>query len=179
MLDVFLLHCLSADSPDDTPEEIREWQANQQTVALRGREPGLKLKRHGDEMSLKAWGEDILASCEPIAAAVDEALGTGLAHREALAEARNRVEDPERTPSARVLHALARNHDNSFVRFALIESTLHKATLKALELPREVRERFSRLADESLEQQRELEHADQVDFETFRQRYLAHDSLRV
>jgi glutamate--cysteine ligase len=179
MLDVLLLHCLSAESPNDTAQEIRELQANQQIVALRGREPGLRLKRHGDDVSLKAWGEEILAACEPIAAEVDAALGSGLAHREALAEARRRIDDPESTPSARVLHAMARNHDNSFVRFALIESTLHKATLKALELPREVRERFSRLADESLEQQRELERADEIDFETFRQRYLAHDSLRV
>jgi hypothetical protein len=56
---------------------------------------------------------------------------------------------------------------------------VHKATLKALELPRDVREQFARLADESLMNQRELEAADDVDFETFRQRYLAHDLLRV
>jgi len=74
---------------------------------------------------------------------------------------------------------MARNHDNAFVRFALIESTLHKAMLQHLEFPREVRERFSRLASESLLKQRELEAADEVDFETFRQRYLASDLLRV
>jgi glutamate--cysteine ligase len=154
-------------------------QANQQAVALRGREPGLKLRRLGEELALKAWAGEILDACEPIAAELDATLGTASAHREALAEARRRVEDPDVTPSARVLHAMARNHGDSFMRFALIESTLHKATLKVLELPREVRERFARLADESLTKQRELEAADDVDFETFRQRYLAHDSLRV
>lgn len=179
LLDVFLLHCLSADSPNDTPQEIREWQANQQAAALRGREPGLALRRGGQEISLRQWSEEILEACEPIAAEVDAALGTASAHREALAEAGRRVADPDATPSARVLHAMARNHANSFARFALIESTLHKASLKALELPREARERFARLADESLQKQRELEAADEIDFETFRQRYLAHDSLRV
>ena len=179
MLDVFLLHCLSAPSPDDTPQEIQEWQANQQAVALRGREPGLVLLRNSSRVSLQDWAHEILAACEPIAAQVDAALGTAAAHREALAEARARVADPDATPSARVLHAMARNHGDSFARFALIESTLHKAALKALELPREARERFARLADESLVKQRELEAADDVDFETFRQRYLAHDSLRV
>jgi glutamate--cysteine ligase len=178
-LDVFLLHCLQAGSPDDTPREIREVQANQQTVALRGREPGLLLAREGGQVPLREWGEEILAACDPIAAEVDAALGTATAYREALAEMRHRLADPELTPSARVLHAMARNHQNEFVRFALIESTLHKAAVKALELPREVRERFARLADESLMAQRELEHSDEVDFETFRQRYLAHDSLRV
>jgi glutamate--cysteine ligase len=174
MLDVFLLHCLALPSPRDTPQEIREWQANQQTVALRGRQPGLQLKRKGEAIGLRAWGEEILGGCEPIAAELDEKLGSAIAHREALAEARERLADPDSTPSARVLHAMARNHQNQFLRFALVESTLHKATLKALELPREVRERFARLADESL-----LEQSDEVDFETFRQRYLAHDSLRV
>jgi glutamate--cysteine ligase len=179
VLDVFLLHCLAAPSPNDTPDEIREWQANQQAVAVRGREPGLVLTQDARRISLREWGSEILAACEPIAAEVDAALGSAAAHREAIAEARRRLEDPEATPSARVLHAMARNHDNSFARFALVESTLHKASLKALELPREVRERFARLADESLMKQRELEAADDVDFETFRQRYLAHDSLRV
>ncbi|HYX63571.1 MAG TPA: glutamate--cysteine ligase, partial [Burkholderiales bacterium] len=179
MLDVFLLHCLAAPSPSDTPQEIREWQANQQTVALRGRQPGLALLRNSREIPLREWGEEILDDCQPIAGELDEKLGTAVAHREALAEARRRLADPESTPSARVLHAMARNHQNQFLRFALIESTLHKATLKALELPREVRERFARLADESLLEQREIEQSDAVDFETFRQRYLAHDSLRV
>lgn len=179
MLDVFLLHCLSAQSPDDTPQEIGDWQSNQQAVALRGREPGLLLKKNSGQVTLREWSMEILSACEPIAAEVDAALGGGAAHREALAEARRRVEDPECTPSARVLHAMARNHGDSFARFALIESTLHKAALKALELPREAHERFARLADESLAKQRELEAADDVDFETFRERYLAHDSLRV
>lgn len=179
VLDVFLLHCLAEPSPDDTPQEIREWQANQQAVALRGREPGLVLSRNSRQISLRDWASEILRACEPIAAEVDAALGTAAAHREALAEARRRVEHPDSTPSARLLHAMARNHDNSFARFALIESTLHKGGLRTLDLPREVRERFARLADESLMTQRELEAADDVDFETFRERYLAHGSLRV
>src|SRR3989440_12378192 len=179
LLDVFLLHCLLSESANDTPQEIREIQANQQVVALRGRAPGLALKRNGEDIALNAWGAEILAQCEPLASALDAKLDAGSAHREALAEALKRVEDPEATPSARVLHAMARNHENSFVRFALVESTLHKATLKQLELPREVREHFARLADESLIKQRELEAADAVDFETFRHRYLAHDLLRL
>jgi glutamate--cysteine ligase len=179
MLDVFLLHCLSSPSPDDSPAEIGEWQANQQAVALRGREPGLLLRKRSRQVALREWALEILAACEPIAAEVDAGLGGGTAHQEAVAEARRRVEDPEETPSARVLHAMARNHGNSFARFALIESTLHKATLKALELAPEASERFARLADESLMKQRELEAADDADFETFRQRYLAPDSLRA
>ena len=65
------------------------------------------------------------------------------------------------------------------VRFVLIESTLHKAALQKLELAKAVREHFAQLATESLVKQRDLEASDQADFETFRQRYLAADLLRV
>jgi glutamate--cysteine ligase len=177
-LDVFLLHCLLSESPPDTPEEILEVRHNQQTIAVRGREPGIRLQRNGAQTPFVEWAQEIIGQCAPLAARVDEVYG-GSAYGEACAEMARRIADPAITPSARVLHAMARNHDNSYVRFALIESTLHKATLQHLELPREVRERFSRLAAESLQKQREIEAADPLDFETFRQRYLAPDLLRV
>lgn len=178
-LDVFLLHCLLCESPPDSPQEIGEIARNQHAVALRGREPGLQLRKRGKDVDLPGWGNDILAQCEPIAAALDAAQRGGSAYRDALAAGAAALAKPEHLPSARVLHAMARNHDNSFVRFVLIESTLHKAKLKSLELAREVRERFARLADESLTEQREIEAADSVDFETFRQQYLSHELLQV
>jgi len=177
-LDTFLLQCLLSDSPPDTPQEIAEVGRNQQTVALRGREPGLALERNGRRAHLFDWAKEVMAQCEPIAAAIDAQMD-GAAYRDAFNAMQKIVADAELAPSARVLHALARNHENSFVRFALIESMLHKATLQHLELPREVRERFSRFALESLQAQRDLEAADEIDFETFRQRYLAPDLLRV
>ena len=42
-IDVFLLHCLLADSPPDTPQEITELAHNQHRTAASGREPGLRL----------------------------------------------------------------------------------------------------------------------------------------
>jgi glutamate--cysteine ligase len=177
-LDVFLLHCLAADSPPDTPQEVTEVRRNLQHVAVRGREPGAQLKRAGRPAALREWAGEVLAGCEPIAARLDAQFG-GRAYGEACETMRRLVENPHETPSARMLHAMARNHDNSFLRFVLIESTLHKAALQHLELPKEVREHFARLASESILEQRELEAADAADFETFRQRYLAHESLQV
>jgi len=177
-LDVFLLHCLLSDSPPDTPREIREVRDNLQRVAHRGRETGLLLLRNGTEVPLADWAREVLAQCEPIPEKIDARLG-GAAYRDAYEAMLKLAADADQTPSARVLHAMARNHDNAFVRLALIESTLHKSTLQHRELPREVRERFARLAQESILKQRELEAADDVDFETFRQRYLAYDLLRV
>ena len=177
-LDVFLLHCLLAESPPDTPREIGEIGRNQHKVALRGREPGLALERGGEPVALAGWGARILAECEPIAAALDAAHG-GAAFRDALASSLSVLKDSASAPSARVLHAMGRNHDNSYVRFVLVESTLHKATLQSLELPAGVQARFAQLAERSLQAQREIETADKVDFETFRRRYLDYDQLTV
>jgi glutamate--cysteine ligase len=177
-LDLFLLRCLLADSPPDTPQEITEVRRNLQTVAVRGREPRLALERNGHPVPLAAWAREVLSQCEPIPEALDRRFG-GAAYRDAYDGALKLLADSAETPSARVLHAMARNHDNAFVRYALIESTLHKSTLQHLELPKPVRERFARLAQESLLKQRELEAADDVDFETFRSRYLSHELLKA
>jgi glutamate--cysteine ligase len=177
-LDLFLLQCLLSPSAPDTAQEIREIGANQQRVAVRGREPGLQLDFQGKTVPLREWAREILSEIEPLAAQVDAELGGG-AYRAAFLQIKKCVEDASATPSARVLSAMARNHDNSFVRFALVESTLHKAALKGLELPKEAREHFARLAEESLMKQRDLEASDELDFETFRGRYLSHERLKV
>ena len=75
-LDVFLLHCLTSPSPDDTPQEIAAVGRNQHAVAERGREPGLTLERGDTPVTLTAWGEALLADMRPIAQALDAAHGS-------------------------------------------------------------------------------------------------------
>ena len=171
MLDVFLLHCLTRESPRDTPAEIAAIGRNQERVAQRGREPGLLLEFQDRQVPALEWGRALLSECEPIARRLDALVG-GAAHREALAIARTALEDADAVPSARVLHAMNRNHGGSHLRFVLAESLAHKGYLKNLRLEPEVEKRFADLASGSLEMQRKLEAADKVDFETFRKRYL-------
>ena len=178
-LDVFLLHCLLDESPEDTPEEIAAISRNQQAVALRGREPGLLLESGQKKITLAAWGRQLLDACLPIAKALDAAHGGGSAYLDALTGAAVIVSNPGAAPSARVLHAMARNHGNSYIRFALAESMLHAGSMRGLPLAPATRERFDRLAAESLAEQRRLEAADTVDFETFRRQYLSPDLLKV
>ena len=170
-LDVFLLHCLLCDSPPDTPEELADIIANKQRVASRGREPGLRLARDSDEIELAEWGCEVLADCEPIAVALDRA-NRGTAYREALAAAVAALAEPDSTPSARVLEAM-KGYGDSYVRFVLAQSRAHRETILELPLSAEVTERFARLAEESLAEQRRIEAADAVPFETYRQHYLA------
>jgi len=177
-LDLLLLHCLSAESPPDTPQEIAAIKRNQHLVAAGGRAPGLALERGGRQVGLAEWGRDVLAACESVAAAVDAALG-GAAYRDALAVARASLKDPSTTPSAQVLQAIERGHGGSYTRFVLAESLAHAGRLRGLALPEEVARLYDGLAAKSIAEQRRIEANDAYDFETYRQRYLSHDRLVI
>ena len=175
-LDIFLLHCLQSDSPPDSPDEIAALARNQHLTAARGREPGLQLTRGGAEVTLADWGAEMLAQCEPLAAALDAAQG-GSAHREALADARRALAEPDTTPSARVLAAMAQDFDSSHVRFVRAQSEQTRAQLLDLPFGAEQRQRYAALAAASVAEQQRIEAADTMDFETYRLRYLAPVSL--
>ena len=96
-----------------------------------------------------------------------------------MAAAASALDNPDSVPSARVLHAMQRNHGGSYVRFVLAESLLHKATLLSLPLPPKVEQDFGAMARASLAKQRQIEAADRVDFETYRRRYLDPQNLKI
>jgi glutamate--cysteine ligase len=178
VLDLLLLYCLHVQSPPDTPDEIAAVKRNQHRVAAGGREPGLRLERAGKEMALAEWGLEVLTACESIADTADRTLG-GSAYQAALSEISRRMKDSALTPSARVLHAMERNHQGSYTRFVLAESLAHAGTLRNLPLSADVAHLFDGLAKKSLATQKRIESADTLDFETYRQKYLAHDTLII
>jgi glutamate--cysteine ligase len=172
LLDVFLLHALLSASPLDTPAEIAEINHNKQRAAERGREPGVTLTREGREVPLTEWAAELLAQCQPFAAMLDDANG-GRLHADVLDEAVRRLHEPARTPSARVLEAMAHDHGNSYTRFVLAQSRRHRDAILALPLAPETMTRYAERAEASLTQQRAIEASDRLPFEAFRQLYLA------
>ena len=185
-LDIFLLHCLLSHSPPDTPQEIDALGRNKQRVAARGREPGLRLERYSQMLELREWGGQLLAECEPIAAALDAAADAaadaahgGNAHRNALSAAVAALDDPASLPSARILSEMKQRYGNSYARFVLARSLEHGLALQSQPLPADAEEQFVRMAVESIAKQGEIEAADKVPFETYRQKYLSHESLRA
>ena len=177
-LDVFLLHCLLSDSPPDTPAEIAAINRNQDRVAARGREPGLTLKRNEEEVRLKEWGQELVAQCAPIGDTLDARLG-GTAYRDAVEAAAAALDDPESLPSARVLQAMQRNHDGSYVRFVLAESLSHRESLLNMPLSAKVEDEMAIMARASLAKQRQIEAHDRIDFETYRRKYLDPALLKI
>ena len=58
-LEIFLLFCLLQDSPLIDAQEQRSIDYNERTVALRGREPGLKLQQNNHWRGLAEWLQEI------------------------------------------------------------------------------------------------------------------------
>jgi len=177
-LDVFLLHCLLADSPPDTPAEIAELKHNQHQTAARGREPGLLLKRAGSDVPLVEWGAEVVAQCLPIAAALDAAQG-GTAYSEAVQSAEAALRQPDTTPSARVLAAMAADFDNSFNRFIRAQSVQTRSALLDLPFSDAQQANFAALTQQSIEAQKEIEAADSMPFEIYRELYVSPERLGV
>ena len=175
-LDVFLLACLLADSPRDSTDEVAAIAHNQFLVAERGREPGVRLRRGTDEIGLREWGRDIIAGLDAIAVALQAATGDA-GYVTAVHEARERIDDPDRTPSARVLAQMKARFADSYTEFALAQSLAHREAMLALPVDAEAATRFARLAEESAAEQLAMEQADDVPFEEYRRRYLAQDLM--
>jgi glutamate--cysteine ligase len=171
-IDVFLLHCLLSDSPDDTPQEIADLAHNQHLTAARGREPGLKLQRDGREVALADWGLELVEQCLPIAAALDAAQG-GTAHADAVRAARAALQNPDSLPSARVLAAIEKDHGNSFIGFVRAQSEQTRAALLGLPFSAARQAEFEQMTAESIQEQKRIEAADTMPFEIYREQYVS------
>ncbi|MDA7417405.1 glutamate--cysteine ligase [Xenophilus arseniciresistens] len=172
-LDIFLLHCLLSDSPPDSREEIAEIGHNQHLTAARGREPGLHLHRNGQAVPLVVWGAQILAECEPVAAALDAAHGGGTLYREALAAAQASLAAPQTLPSARVLAAMADRHGHSFIDFARERSLAARTELLNLPWSEDQQRTWEQRSVDSVAEQARIEAADTLPFEQYREQYVS------
>ena len=177
-LDVFLLHCLTSASPPDSPEEIAALARNQHRTAARGREPGLLLERGNEKITLTDWGLEIVAECAPISDALD-AVNGGTLYSEALQAAKIGLLDANILPSARVLAAMAKDFDNSFVKFGRAQSEKTRTIFRNLPFPDEQQAYFKALTEKSIAEQKKIESLDSMPFEVYRQQYVSADRLNV
>ena len=177
LLDVFLLHCVLRESPPETSAQADAIARNQERVASRGREPGLRLATGAGEAAAIDWGRELLDECAPIAAALDAASGNAQ-YSAALQAADGTLADPSTTPSARVLATMAQRHENSYTAFVLAQSRAHLGTLRETVFPDAAAKRFDQMAAESIASQQKMEAADTLPFEPWRQRYLSAEMLR-
>src|SRR5271170_6141792 len=171
-LEAFLALCLLRESAPISRGEQEALDANHLLVARLGREPNLKLNREGRDIPMTEWAGELLDAMQGLC----EMLDHGESERPytlALEQQRAKIDDVERTPSARLL-AEMRQTGESFFQLALRMSNLHKDYFLGLYPPNESRlGEFATEARDSLEAQRNIEAKDDTDFDTYLKRYLA------
>jgi len=178
LLDTFLLFCLISKSSDDSTEENRSNSANQYLIADRGREPSLKLIRDKDYVTVKSWGSDIVEACQPFALKLDKANQTNV-HTQSLTNALNCLNNPDQTPSARVLRDIEEKHNGSYFDFIMSLSSRYTKGLRQDMLSKEVLTKYENNAKSSSIRQQNLERDKQLDFEEFRKEYVSQEASRI
>jgi glutamate--cysteine ligase len=171
-LEAFLVLCLLSQSEAIGREEQTLLDGNHILVARRGREPGLTLLRDGRDCPMSTWARELLDAMEGICELLDHG-EPSRPYRSALDQQRAKIEDVERTPSARLLAEMRQSGD-TFFQVARRMSRMHKDYFLDLYPPNERRlTDFAEAAEESHRAQSRIESLDRVDFDTYLAHYLA------
>lgn len=170
-IEAFLAYCLIEDSPPLDVSMIEECKANQTRTARQGRDPAFRLLRGSKPVRVAEWATEILGKVDAIAAILDLQDGGdsyGLAVRTMSAL----VDDPEMTPSARLLAEL-RDQRCSYFEYILNLSRGHKSYFAAVTPLSESRNaEFEQEVACSIERQLAIEASDEAGFDEFLARYL-------
>lgn len=170
-LEIFMVFCLLQESPEIDTNEAQEIDENQNLVAHQGRKPNLQLSQNGQSISLQDWANQLLSEMSGVADLLNQAHSESC-YTNAINEQMELVHDPEKTPSAKVLHDII-NKDGSYYQFAKRKSEEHRDFFMQRELSAKTKAEIELVAKQSLQQQKQLESEDQLDFDTFLKKYFS------
>ena len=169
MLEMLMMFSWLAKPDMLTPECVKACSSNVQTVAHRGREPGLQLIGPEGPIELRTWGEQILSAIEPIAEWLDQDREASLYVR-ALKTQMAKMADAELTPSASMIAGI--KETGSFFEHAQRLSIAHHDTLLNLPVDQGIHDDLLHKVHESERLQAQMEQDNVGDFEDFLASYL-------
>lgn len=170
-LEAFLLFCVLHESPLITPLERLQIDHNQSASAHRGRDPALLLLRGDAQIPLRAWANEVLAAMQPLCMALDADQPTPC-YQPALLAQQEKIDQPERTPSARLLAEMA-EHEMGFHEYAWQLSAQHQQYFQQQDMASETLARLTQEVSASCERQRLMEANSQGSFEDYLAAYFA------
>ena len=168
-IEVFMLFCLLAESEQICFSEREEIDQNELLVAHQGREPGLELNLNATKLSLKDWASDLLTGMQSVSELLDQHKD-GRPYQDALERQRDKVMDPELTPSARMLTEMRENNEG-FYHFAKRMSESHNQYFSQLKLSQERNQFFEEAALKSIIKQKQIEDSDTLSLDEYLQAY--------
>jgi len=168
-LEAFLVFCLLHESPPIDEQERKDIDHNELSAAHHGRDPHLMLGRNGKKVYLKSWAAEIIEAMTGVCAVLDNGHKNN-PYSNALAVQAEKIKDPDRTPSARML-AEMREKNEAFFHFALRMSQQHQTYFQKL-APNPVQESdFTQQAAQSWARQHKMEANQTEPFTEYLQRY--------
>lgn len=170
-LEAFLVFCLLHESPIINNVEREHIDNNELAAAHRGRDPHLFLYRDRKKIPLKEWASEVLVAMQGVCEFLDEGNQSG-SYKASLKDQIEKVKDPDKTPSARML-AEMRANDEGFFHYALRKSREHQKYFQGLDLSPDTVAKFRNLADESWRKQKAIEDSETESFDDYLQRYFA------
>ena len=170
-IETFMTFCQLQASPVISDLERKEIDYNLDTVAYRGREPGLLLQRNGNKVPLQQWAGELCEAMQAFATVLDKEV-EGTPYRQALQEQQAAVSDPEKTLSAQVLAGM-REYNEGYFDFAQRMSLQHQQYFLNLDHDAARFQAFDETVKQSLEKQRAMEAANHESFDDFLKNYFA------
>lgn len=182
-IDAFLIYCLVSDSPTISTQECQDLDWNFATVVNRGREPGLKLKTPSGDASLKQVGLSLIDQVERVAAIFDDAHAqanessvenneSDTLFQSAIDEQRDKLNQPELTPSANIL-SIMQAESLSWLEIVGELSLKHQKVAQNLCSDASITEKYSKMASESFLKEQQLKASDLSSFSEFMTQYLS------
>ena len=157
------------DLKEGDDSECDESSINLKSVVNNGRSPLCKILKNGQTLEFKTWAKDLCEAMLPLAKILDTLHATPT-YQASLAEQLAKIENPELTPSAKVLAEMKRAKI-TFAEFTRRQSALWQTTFLDSRLPEKKRLVFEELAADSIVQQHTIEAADTLDFDEYLQTF--------
>ena len=164
-LDLFATYCLLRESPQLEKCDLHASKENLRKVVYDGRNTAIELCNWGRAVSLKDWATEKLQQMQPIAELFDRTHG-GNNYSDALARQQEKVDNPDTTPSARILDKLE-SRQQSFFQFAMNQALAHRDHFLSRQRCDDTNQRLEQLAAHSLTEQRHWEDAETQSFEDY------------
>ena len=176
-MDIFLLYCLLKEAPFIPDNECQCLDENFDLVVNDGRKPDLLLQKNGDKITLKDWATELLNDMQNVAEILDQAhtekgdAQNDHRYQAALDAQRDKVNQPELTPSAQVL-TIMKQESLSWLEFAGALSQKHKEKLSETSSSEaKLIQTFSLAAKKSFIDAYEIKKSDTLNFDTFMKEY--------
>lgn len=171
-IEAFLIYCLIEDSPKLDADSLAEISRNHAGTARQGRDPDFRLVRNGTPVTVQAWGREILSNVVAVAELIDRH-DANKSYVDSVRLMQDIVDNPDQTPSARVLLDLEETQ-SSFFEYALALAKSHSDYFASITPLKDARRaEFEKEAAESLKRQQAIEAADDISLDDYLQQYFA------